>query len=144
MEKTVDIINNSYQTIKSIMLVIDNFILDIDNKKLKKLCTKKTNDYEELIDECRLIMKSYKKEIEDIGFFEKYQNLISLKIAKLNTKSSFEIAKNIYLAVVETLPDLYHLLINTNEELEIAKRLINTNEDFINSLKTFFVLNEEN
>lgn len=143
MEKNIEIINLTNQSIKSITLVIDNFIIDIENKKLQKLLTDKVSEYETLIDECKLIMKSYKKELEDIGFFEKYQNMISLKIAKLNTKSTFEVAKLIYLSVVETMPDLYHLLLNTNEELEIVKKLINTNEDFIENLKQFFVLNEE-
>jgi len=143
MNKNLEIINLTNQSIKSVLQTIDNFIVDIENDKLKKLCTKIITDYETILDELKLISKSYKKELEDIGFFEKYQNMISLKIAKLNTKTTFEIAKNLYLAVVETLPNLYHQLINTDEELEIVKRLIDTNEEFIESLKSFFVLNEE-
>lgn len=140
MEKQIDAINLTYQNVKSIMQVIDNFILDINNDKLKQLCTKMLAEYDLIIDECKLIMKSYKKEIEDVGFFEKYQNLISLKIANLKKKNTFEIASNIYLAVAETNPNLYHTLINDNLDLDIVKKLINLNEEFITHLKTYFVL----
>lgn len=143
MKKSVEIINLTNQSIRSVMQAIDNFIVEIQNEKLKKLCAKVINDYETILDELKLIMKSYKKELEDIGFFEKYQNLISLKIAKLNTKTTFEIAKNLYLSVVETIPDLYNQLIYNDEELEIVNRLIKINEEFIENLKQFFVLNEE-
>lgn len=143
MEKQIDAINLTYQSVKSIMQVIDNFILDIKNEKLMKLCTKMLSEYDLIIDECKLIMKSYKKEIEDVGFFEKYQNLISLKIANLKKKNTFEIASNIYLSVVETMPNLYHSLMNKTEDLEIVKKLINLNEEFITHLKTYFLINEE-
>jgi len=143
MKKSVEIINLTNQSIRSVLQTIDNFIVEIQNEKLKKLCAKVINDYETILDELKLIMKSYKKELEDIGFFEKYQNLISLKIAKLNTKTTFEIAKNLYLSVVETIPDLYNQLIYNDEELEIVNRLIKINEEFIENLKQFFVINEE-
>lgn len=143
MKKSIEILNLTNQSVKYITNVIDNFIVEIKNEKLQKLCTNKISEYETIIDECKLIAKSYKSQLEDISFFEKYQNMISLKIAKLSVKSTFEIAKNVYLAVVETLPDLYHELINTDEELEIVKKLIDKNEEFISNLKQFFVVNEE-
>ncbi|MBE5746389.1 MAG: hypothetical protein E7359_03790 [Clostridiales bacterium] len=139
MDKKFEAINLTYQSAKSIITVIDNFVLDIKNEKLQKLCTKTLNELEVIADECRLIMKSNKLEIEDIGFFEKYQNLISLKIANLKKKTTFEIASNIYLSVVETLPNLYKALSENEETSEIVKKLISLNEDFSQNLKKFFI-----
>lgn len=144
MKEQIEAINKTYQSIVSITTVINNFVLDIKNDKLQKLCTKMLSDYDLLIDECKLIMKSYKKEIEDIGFFEKYQNIISLKIANLKKKNTYEIASNIYLSIVETMPNLYHFLSNNIIDLDIVKKLINLNEEFITNLKSYFLINDEN
>ena len=142
MNKCLEKINLINQTIQSVLQVINNYVLDCENEKLKKLCTKIISDYEIIIDECKIIAKNYKKELTDLSFFEKYSNLIAIKLANINKKNTFEISKNIYLAICEIMPNLYHSLLDECDENEIIKRLINLNEEYINKLKSFFVLNE--
>ena len=55
MKEQIEAINKTYQSIVSITTVINNFVLDIKNDKLQKLCTKMLSDYDLLIDECKLI-----------------------------------------------------------------------------------------
>ena len=137
------LINLTNQTIKMISMTLDNFINDIKNDKVSKLVINMISKYDLLIDECKVLMKSYKKEVEDVNFFEKYQNLISLKIANISKKNTYEISETIYLSVVETMPKLYKNLIYKDlDEVELIKKLITLNEDFIENLKQFFVIED--
>ena len=141
--KEINIINITNQSIKTILMTIDNFINDIKNEKLKNLLAENINKFDTLVDECKILAKSYNEELEDLNFFEKYQNLISLKISSLTKKNTYEIAEIIYLSITETMPKLYSLLNNTNlDETELAKKLITQNENLIDNLKQFFILED--
>ena len=141
--KEINIINITNQSIKTILMTIDNFINDIKNEKLKNLLAENINKFDTLVDECKILAKSYNEELEDLNFFEKYQNLISLKISSLTKKNTYEIAEIIYLSITETIPKLYSLLNNTNlDETELAKKLITQNENLIDNLKQFFIVED--
>lgn len=140
MNKCMEIINLVNQSIESTLQVVNNFVVEIENDKLKKLCAKIIGDYEVILDECKMIAKNYKKDIENLGFFEKYQNIISLKLANISNKNTYEISKNIYLSICECMPELYHSLTLDCDETSIAKRLIELNEEYIKELKSFFVI----
>lgn len=141
--KEINIINITNQSIKTILMTIDNFINDIKNEKLKNLLAENINKFDTLVDECKILAKSYNEELEDLNFFEKYQNLISLKISSLTKKNTYEIAEIIYLSITETMPKLYSLLSNTNlDETELAKKLITQNENLIDNLKQFFIVED--
>ncbi len=141
--KEINIINITNQSIKTILMTIDNFINDIKNEKLKNLLAENINKFDTLVDECKILAKSYNEELEDLNFFEKYQNLISLKISSLTKKNTYEIAEIIYLSITETMPKLYSLLNNTNlDETELAKKLITQNENLIDNLKQFFIVED--
>ena len=137
-----NLINLAHQTSKSILSVIDNFILEIKNEKLKKLCLNNISEYDLIVDECKILMKSYNQQPKDVGFFEKYQQLISLKISSLNKKNTYEITKILYLSIIEQMPELYSKLTFEEDEISIIKKLIKLNEDFIENLKQFFVVND--
>ncbi len=137
---SVNIINSSYQIAKQIEKTIDNFLLEIKPEKFKNLCANFVQQYGVIIDECKMLIKSYNREIEEANFFDKYQNIISLKIANLTKKSTFEIAEILYLTICETNPKLYSFLIFSDlDEINLIKKLISTNEEFVESLKQFFV-----
>ena len=137
---SVSLINNAYQLTKSILSTIDNFMTDIKNEKLQKLCAENVSKFDLIIDECKMLIKTYNEEIEDINFFDKYQNLISLKLASLTKKSTYEISEIIFLSICETLPKLYSLLIyNDLDEILLIKKLLKQNEEFLENLKQFFV-----
>lgn len=141
--KGINIINITNQSIKTILMTIDNFINDIKNEKLKNLLAENINKFDTLVDECKILAKSYNEELENLNFFEKYQNLISLKISSLTKKNTYEIAEIIYLSITETMPKLYSLLNNTNlDETELAKKLITQNENLIDNLKQFFIIED--
>lgn len=133
-------LNISYQSIKSILNTIDTFIGDIENEKLKSICEKKISEYDLLLDECKLLLRGIKKDPEEVGFFEKYQNLINLKIASIKKKDTFFISEYLYLSTMETQPILYSLLKEKIDEIDIVKKLISINEDFISSLKNCFIM----
>lgn len=133
-------LNISYQSIKSILNTIDTFIGDIENEKLKSICEKKISEYDLLLDECKLLFRGIKKDPEEVGFFEKYQNLINLKIASIKKKDTFSISEYLYLSTMETQPILYSLLKEKIDEIDIVKKLISINEDFISSLKNCFIM----
>lgn len=141
--KEINIINITNQSIKTILMTIDNFINDIKNEKLKNLLAENINKFDTLVDECKILAKSYNEELEDLNFFEKYQNLISLKISSLTKKNTYEIAEIIYLSITETMPKLYSLLNNTNlDETDLVKKLITQNENLIDNLKQFFIVED--
>lgn len=143
MEKEkINLINLTNQSIKTILMTLDNFIIDIKNEKLKNLIAENISKYDVLIDECKMLIKSYNQELEDLNFFEKYQNLISLKISSLTKKNTFEIAEIVYLTITETMPKLYSLLTHNYDETELIKKLISQNEEFIENLKSFFIIEE--
>lgn len=133
-------LNISYQSIKSILNTIDTFIGDMENEKLKSICEKKISEYDLLLDECKLLLRGIKKDPEEVGFFEKYQNLINLKIASIKKKDTFFISEYLYLSTMETQPILYSLLKEKIDEIDIVKKLISINEDFISSLKNCFIM----
>ncbi len=133
-------LNISYQSIKSILNTIDTFIGDMENEKLKSICEKKISEYDLLLDECKLLFRGIKKDPEEVGFFEKYQNLINLKIASIKKKDTFFISEYLYLSTMETQPILYSLLKEKIDEIDIVKKLISINEDFISSLKNCFIM----
>ncbi len=143
MEKEkINLINLTNQSIKTILMTLDNFIIDIKNEKLKNLIAENISKYDVLIDECKMLIKSYNQELEDLNFFEKYQNLISLKISSLTKKNTFEIAEIVYLTITETMPKLYSLLTHNYDETELIKKLISQNEEFIENLKSFFIIED--
>lgn len=143
MEKErINLINLTNQSIKTILMTLDNFIIDIKNEKLKNLIAENISKYDVLIDECKMLIKSYNQELENLNFFEKYQNLISLKISSLTKKNTFEIAEIVYLTITETMPKLYSLLTHNYDETELIKKLISQNEEFIENLKSFFIIEE--
>lgn len=140
-ENNKNLINSAYQSAKQISNSIDNFLVDIKNEKFQKILLENLTKYDLIIDECKMLMKTYNCCLEDVGFFDKYQNLISLKIANLTKKSTFEIAEILYLTICETNPKLYSLLaLNDLDEIDLIKKLLQTNEDFIENLKQFFIL----
>lgn len=142
-QDNINLINTTYQVSKQILQTIDNFLTEIKNEKLQKLCANFVSCYDLIVDECKILIKSYKTELEEIGFFDKYQNLISLKISNLTKKSTFEIAEILYLTICETNPKLYSFLNKTDiDEVNLIKKLLTTNEDFIENLKQFFVFIE--
>lgn len=139
----INLINLTNQSIKSILMTLDNFINDIKNEKLKQLVIEKISKYDLLIDECKIMIKSYNAELEDLGFFEKYQNLINLKVAGLTKKNTFEISEIIYLTICEIMPKLYSNLYFTGlDELELVKKLISLNETLLEDLKPFFIIED--
>ncbi len=143
MEKErINLINLTNQSIKTILMTLDNFIIDIKNEKLKNLIAENISKYDVLIDECKMLIKSYNQELENLNFFEKYQNLISLKISSLTKKNTFEIAEIVYLTITETMPKLYSLLTHNYDETELIKKLISQNEEFIENLKAFFIIDD--
>lgn len=143
MEKErINLINLTNQSIKTILMTLDNFIIDIKNEKLKNLIAENISKYDVLIDECKMLIKSYNQELENLNFFEKYQNLISLKISSLTKKNTFEIAEIVYLTITETMPKLYSLLTHNYDETELIKKLISQNEEFIENLKSFFIIED--
>ncbi|MGN1207968.1 MAG: hypothetical protein ACI4TI_00670 [Christensenellales bacterium] len=138
--KNTEIINSVYQTAKQILDQLDNFLTEIKNEKFQKLCAQFVSRYDVIVDECKMLIKAYNQELEELNFFDKYQNLISLKISNLTKKSTFEIAEILYLAVCETNPKLYSfLLFDDLDEISLVKKVLSTNEDFVESLKPFFV-----
>ena len=63
----------------------------------------------------------------------------AIRNANISKKNTYEIAETIYLSVVETMPKLYKNLIYKDlDEVELIKKLITLNEDFIENLKQFF------
>lgn len=144
MEKDkINLINTTYQCVKNILMTTDNFINDIKNEKLQQLVIKKISEYDLILDECKILMKSNNSELIELGFFEKYQNLINLKIASLSKKNTFEISEIIYLAICEIMPKLYSYLIFTDyDELELIKKLITINEEFLSELKSYFIIKD--
>lgn len=142
--KNLDLINTSYQTSKQILQVLDNFLTEIKNEKFQKVCANFVSDYDLIIDECKMLVKSYNKELEEIGFFDKYQNIISLKISNLTKKTDYEIAEILYLTVCESNPRLYSLLsFSEYDEINLIKKILSLNEEFIDSLNQFFVSNKD-
>lgn len=142
--KNLDLINTSYQTSKQILQVLDNFLTEIKNEKFQKVCANFVSDYDLVIDECKMLVKSYNKELEEIGFFDKYQNIISLKISNLTKKTDYEIAEILYLTVCESNPRLYSLLsFSEYDEINLIKKILSLNEEFIDSLNQFFVSNKD-
>lgn len=138
--KNTEIINSVYQTAKQILDQLDNFLTEIKNEKFQKFCAQFVSRYDVIVDECKMLIKAYNQELEELNFFDKYQNLISLKISNLTKKSTFEIAEILYLAVCETNPKLYSfLLFDDLDEISLVKKVLSTNEDFVESLKPFFV-----
>ena len=139
LEKLLEV---TYRSAKCILSTIDTFVLDIKNEKLKNLCENKIAEYDLILDECKLIARGIKKDLDDVGFFEKYQSLINLKIASIKKKDTFSIAEYLYLSIVENQPSLYHLLKNDIDEIEIVKKTISINEDFIQNLKNCFIIED--
>ena len=134
-ENLINLIN---QSTKSILQVIDNFIVKIESEKLKKLTSNKINEYDLIIEECKMIMKDFDKTPEDMCFFDKYQNLISLKLSSLKKITDIDICENIYLAISETMPDLYKELNCLDDEKKLLLKLIEINEDYLANLKPLF------
>lgn len=138
-----NIINSSYQSAKQIVGTIDNFLLDIKNEKFKNICANFVQKFDLIIDECKMLAKAYNSELEETNFFDKYQNIISLKIANLTKKTTFEIAEILYLCVCEELPKLYSFLIFSDlDEISLVKKLISTGEEFVENIKQFFVVSD--
>jgi len=139
----IELINLVNSLAKTILTTTDNFINNIENEKLKKIIANYINKLDTLVDECKLLIKSYNKELEDINFFEKYQNLISLKIANLTKKTTCEIAEILYLTISNTMPKLYSkLILNELDEITLVKKLISVNEEFLNNLKPMFIIKD--
>lgn len=139
-KESINLINSSYQISKQILQYIDNFLTEIKCEKFQKFCANFVSRYDVIVDECKMLIKSYNTELEEIGFFDKYQNIISLKISNLTKKSTFEVAEILYLTVCETNPKLYSLLSYYDlDEIDLVKKLLATNIEFIEGLKQFFV-----
>ncbi len=139
-DKSIEIINLAYQTSSQILTTLDNFITDIKNEKLQQLCADFVARYDLISDECKMLVKAKGETLDKENFFDKYQNLISLKISNLTKKTTFQIAEIIYVTLFETNPKLYSfLLFDDKDEISLIKKILSLNEEFANNLKPFFV-----
>lgn len=136
-EKIINLINS---TVNLLSHTLENVVADVEDNKLKNYFCELLNKFEVISNDCKMILKADNKEIDKLGFLEKAQNLISIKLS--NPKQTREHAKIFYLNCCEFLPDLYFaksdLTLCENEEKSSIINLIELIETSIDKMKEFF------
>ncbi len=137
---SVELINTTNIEAKKMLDIVENFLVDIKNNKFQKLCLDFTSKLDVVVDECKILIKTYNTELKENNFFDKYQSIISLKLASLTKKSTTDFAEIFFISTSQALPQLYSQLIYQDlDEIALVKKLIKIFEEFLVNLKQFFL-----
>ena len=141
MEKEVEFLKFLYQNAKMGIVGIDDIKSHIEDEDLKKLISRQRSEYEEVANECIIILNEMGKDEEDISGMSKIMSYMVVGMEMLKDDSSSNIAKLMIegsnkgiIQINEKLNDYS----NVNPKItKLAKKLLKTEQHNIDDLKIY-------
>ena len=141
MENTHELANKVYENVRMASYAIDCIIEKIENEKLELLLRKQNKYYLATVEKLENFAKLNNFELKDINPILKGMSYISIKTKTLINNDTPKLAEMLVqgttMGITDTLKAISEYNSKNQELNSIAKDVVNYEEEFVDSLKTF-------
>ena len=138
---TNELTNRIYENVRMASYAIDCLIEKIENKKLEELLRKQNKYYLSAVVKIEKFAKSMNFELKDINPILKGMSYISIKTKTIMNNDSPKFAEMLIqgttMGITDTLKAMSEFKSRNQELKAIAEDIVNHEEEFVDSLKTF-------
>ena len=142
-EKNIEneLANRVYENVRMASYAIDCIIEKIENKKLAQLLRKQNKFYLNSVEKIESFAKHQDFNLKDINPILKGMSYISIKTKTFMNNDSPKLAEMLIqgttMGITDTLKALGEFKSKNEELISLAKEIVNHEEEFVDSLKTF-------
>jgi len=142
-EKTNDqqLLDKSYENVRMGSYAIDCLIEKIENPKLEELLRKQNKFYLDGVTALENLADKFNHELKDINFMQKGMSFMAIKMKTLMNNDTPKFAEMLIqgttMGITDTTKALSEYPTNDAELKAIVERIIQHEEEFVDSLKTF-------
>lgn len=141
MKENIEFLNYVYQNAQMGVVGIDDISSKIENEKLEKIISTQRSEYEKIMEDALVIFKKYGKEKTDISAMAKMSSFMMSKMKLAADASSSAIAKMMIegsnKGIIEITEKLNYYIDADEEIIDLAKKLLKTEESNLDDLKEF-------
>lgn len=145
-ETDLKLLNAVYQNIKMGVQSINDLLPVVKNEDLKSSLSKELDNYEVLAKECEMLAKAEKLDIKDNNWMEKSKLWLGIKMKTATNKTPQNIAEMLILGsqmgIIDVIKEKSKNKDVSDEIVEIAKKIENMQEDYIQVMKPFLEIEE--
>ena len=136
-----ELLDRIYENVRMASYAIDCIIEKIENPDLAELLRKQNKFYLNTVTDIENISKEYNHELKDINPMLKGMSYLSIKTKTLMNNDSPKLAEMLIqgttMGVTDTLKAKGEFPCNNSEINKLVDRIIQHEEEFVDSLKTF-------
>ena len=140
-ENLGELLDRAYENVRMASWAIDCIIEKIENPKLAELLRKQNKFYLNTVTEIEDLAKSLNHTLKDINPMLKGMSYLSIKTKTLMNNDSPKLAEMLIqgttMGVTDTLKAKGEFPCNNSEISKLVDRIIQHEEEFVDSLKTF-------
>lgn len=137
----MELLNKTYENVRMATWAIDTMITDINDQSLEDLLRKQNQIYLNFASEIENLAKKYNMELSDINIIEKGMSWLGIKKNFIFDKSSSNIAQKLImgttLGITQIITAIREYSEDQKEVLDIATKIKQSEEEFVESLKEF-------
>lgn len=141
--QNLKLLNAIYRNVTMATHAIDNLQDKIEDQKLLKLMNKQNKIYETITADCEEIASYYSEELTAINPMAKMSSSVSINIKTMMNDNTNHIAEMLIQGSTMGITDIIKAIgesPNSDEKIKnIATRLQHSEEEFVDSLKTFLI-----
>ena len=140
-EKCGELLNRAYENVRMASYAIDCIIEKIENPKLADLLRKQNKFYLSSVTHLENIAQDHNHKLKDINPMLKGMSYLSIKTKTMMNNDSPKLAEMLIqgttMGVTDTLKAKGEFPCNNSEICNLIDRIIQHEEEFVDSLKTF-------
>ena len=140
-ENLGELLDRAYENVRMASWAIDCIIEKIENPKLAELLRKQNKFYLNTVTEIEDLAKSFNHKLKDVNPMLKGMSFLSIKTKTLMNNDSPKLAEMLIqgttMGVTDTLKAKGEFPCNNSEINKLVDRIIQHEEEFVDSLKTF-------
>lgn len=135
------LLNAIFKNVTMATHAIDSIRDKIEDKKLSKLLEKQNKIYEDITAECKSLSSEINSNLEGINVFAKMSSSVTINMKTMMNNDSDHIAEMLIQGTTMGITDLIKAMGDFNtahhEIKNVATKLQHSEEEFVDSLKTF-------
>lgn len=135
------LLNSIYKNVQMALHAIHNIITLVENEELRKCILKQKDIYEDVSRSCEGFAQKYDIEISDIGPMLKAMSYMSIKTkGNMNKTASHHadmMIQGTTMGITDLIKDTSNFSLAEKNIIELAEKIKNSEEAFVESLKAF-------
>ncbi|MBQ3048166.1 MAG: hypothetical protein IJD48_04040 [Clostridia bacterium] len=141
MENTKKLIDEVYKNVRMASYAIDCLIEKIENRELEELLRKQNKFYLDMVERIQVLSNGIDYEPKDISMMLKGMSFTSIKMKTMMNNDTPKFAEMLVqgttMGITDTLKAKGEYKTDNSELKQIVDEVIHSEEEFVDSLKTF-------